>query len=78
MCLGEAGHFAANMRDIQRGSTDIHNQQGVQIVQILQHTESSGDRLWQHTDFTHGKAHALNGHRALHVRFFRSMLAISG
>ncbi|SVK81278.1 Uncharacterised protein [Klebsiella pneumoniae] len=71
MRLGESGHFAANVRDIQRGSTDIHNQQGVQIVQILQHTEACRDRLWQYADFTHGKALTpLNGHRALHVRFF--------
>jgi hypothetical protein len=27
MRLGEAGHFAADVRDIQRRSTDIHNQQ---------------------------------------------------
>ncbi|SAU99583.1 Uncharacterised protein [Klebsiella pneumoniae] len=71
MRLGEPGHFAANVRDIQRRSTDIDNQQGVQIVQILQHTEACRDRLWQHTDFTHGKAlMPLNGHRAFHVRFF--------
>ncbi len=37
--------IAANVRDIQRGSTDIHNQQGVQIVQILQHTSLQGPTL---------------------------------
>ena len=43
MRFGETGHFAADVRDIQRRTTDIHNQQGIQIIQIFQYTKAGGD-----------------------------------